>query len=138
MTDQMTIEALRRAIAEALGATVTTETRKVYTYHIVTWQDKRVGIALTASDAWRKAFESGAIPDWPGDPGAALALCLEIAREHSWGIRIEPLPDTERDDLLYVAFMAGTAMVHMIFACGKSEPFARLAHTVLKTQVVSA
>lgn len=90
MTDQITKRELRIEIALALGATVTTETRKVYTYHIVTWQGNRVGIALTANDAWRKAFESGGIPDWPGDLGDAMTLCLEIALPNNWSVSVTP------------------------------------------------
>ena len=70
MTDHMTNEALRRAIAELRGVKlieIDTE-----------WVDI-LDVGPVEIEVWRD--EKGIlIPDWPGDPGAALALCLEIQR----------------------------------------------------------
>lgn len=144
MSEQMTKADVRRAVAVALGATITTEQRKIYTYHVITWQGKRVGIALTVIDAWRKAFESGAIPDWPNDPGAAPLLCRDV---------LDRLNASETDPGMQRAaweFTLDAVSVH--FKCWKlggivadywqegrdPESMSRLALAALEAQAVNA
>jgi hypothetical protein len=60
---------LRREIAAALG----------FEYSAVPDEDGDGNVYY--EDVWYKDGKEEAVPDWPEDPGAALVLCVEIARE---------------------------------------------------------
>ena len=67
----MTTDELRRKIAEALGyKEVPYEADKFFAY----WQDHETLLSYYDEDQLDKA----GVPDWPGDKGDALDLCLEI------------------------------------------------------------
>jgi len=82
------------------------------------------------------------VPDWPNDPGAALALCLEIARERGWTLFQQPVrigvvcwfadPDTDQVFPPY-----HTSQFPGVYADEPAEALARLALAGIEAQAVS-
>jgi hypothetical protein len=74
------------------------------------------------------------LPDWPRDEAAALALCLEIARDHKWTVEVTPHHATS----LMASFMTringhleivmiGDSLLSASFCATPAEALARLA-----------
>lgn len=83
---------LRRGIAEALGYTFET----IGGIHIVT-APYGMTMQLDVDDD-----PISAVPDWPGDTAAALALCEQIALPHGLRVMITYYEDLEPDDPIRV------------------------------------
>ncbi len=138
MTTERTNEhaELRRKIAEALGWGVRKsrglDGRDRYALH--TPDGANSGYRYMREDA---AWHDKMIPDWPGDVGTALALCLEIARDRGWTLCTQPVrigivcwfvdPDTDQVFPPY-----HTSQFPGVYADELAEALARLALVALE------
>ena len=92
--NELTDMELRREIAEALGYFV------MWWFNHLAWQARKDGEiiahgknAKTYDECWDRFFETGIVPNWPGDIGAAFELMrdvldrlnsIERRRWHTW------------------------------------------------------
>lgn len=86
---ELTNDELRYEIANTLGWHVT------WWFNHYAWQVTLNGKIMahgknvkTWKEARDKFFETGLIPDWPNDLGAALKLCFGIRPSHEWFVTI--------------------------------------------------
>lgn len=97
MTEMTTDTQLRRRIAEALGYVLEKKqkgdelifTIKSPDNHIIRQATVTEDSPLSEGLVWFN-IPHWHIPDWPNDPGAALALCKGIAQERHYELRIRP------------------------------------------------
>lgn len=139
MTEQMTNAALRREIAEALGWRRDLREEPIikygqYDHSIEGYQTLTIWIAPGGTEHQVSPLYSELLPfpDWPGDLGAALALCLEIGQQHSYDVLISHVGDP----LEYMAsFKPGTHLCTG-FHTTPALALSYLAHAALKAQAV--
>ena len=127
-TEQMTKEDLRRKIAEVLGWT---EVAILTAQEIHPSSPAPILILMGVPPGADRRLK---VPDWPDDPGAALALCLEIGEVAIGEERGDPQVGAPHG---YFAHF-GNNPRGVKYATTPSEALARLALAALEAQRVNA
>ena len=141
LIEQMTKADLRRAIAKALGWKRERREEPIikygsYSHSIEGFQMIMLWIAPNGTEHQVGALysESLPFPDWPHDPGAARALCLEIGEVAIGEERGDPQVGVPHG---YFAHF-GNNPRGVKYATTPSEALARLALAALEAQAVNA
>ena len=145
-----TNEQLRRAIAELDGVRIEIALDKDPDVYNVYHKENYLGATFgdTIEEAWECALsvdggvfsDCGArlvgIPDWPGDLGDAMTLCLEIALANNWSVSVTPYSN----DTFVAEFDHARSEEHIAHAISETDALslANVAYAALKVQAVSA
>lgn len=137
MTDHMTNADLRRAIAEAQGWKRERREEPIikygsYSHSIEGYQTLTIWIAPDGTEHQVSTLysESLPFPDWPGDLGAALGLCVEI---ETLAVRIEKV-----NGMYETSFDIEAIAVYEASDKNLGRSLSLLAWTALKAQAVNA
>jgi hypothetical protein len=126
------LDALRREIAEALGwRFVDGPSDNIRTRHMIQVIAPDGRVITNPYDNypakwWSKREYVKALPDWPRDAAAALALCLEIARKRGLHLMFVTSPPIDEENLNIVMFVRDDLRV-----------LGTRMHTIIKPMITS-